>query len=100
MNRDPTWFTVRLALTGIFEEQAAEEMQALEYELSMRPHLRNSRVSWETKSRRAIVQVDTEDLESGLAGEQVAEELLEIASGVLSDFEIVSVDVLDVCPSK
>jgi signal recognition particle subunit SEC65 len=94
-----TWFTVRLALLGTSEEHVTEAVQDLQVELDMRPHLRNPRVSWEMETHRVIIQVDAEDLDSKLLGDQMAEELFEVASAVLPEIEGVRVEILDVHPS-
>jgi hypothetical protein len=99
MSPELSWFTVRLALEGISEEQASGEVQALQDELNSRPHLRNPQVYWEAATHRSIIQVDTEDLRAEPAAEQIAEELLEVASGVLLEAERVRVEILDVRPS-
>lgn len=99
MSPELRWFTVRLALQGVFEEQASEAVKGLQDELNLRPHLKNPQVSWETETRRVIIQVDTEDLKSESAAEQMAEELLEVASAVLREFDVIHVDVLGVHPS-
>jgi hypothetical protein len=94
------WFTVRLALSGIYEKDALEAVQDLQDELNMRPHLRNSKVFWETGTRRAIIQVDDEDLDSESAADGMAEEVLEVASAVLREFKRIHIEILDVRPSK
>jgi len=99
MPSDLNWFTVRLALIGVFTDQASKVVQDLQEELNMRPHLRNPQVFWETETRRVTVQVETEDLQSESAADQMAEELLEVASAVLSEFEVIRVDILSVYPS-
>ena len=100
MYRELKWFTVRLALEGVHEAEAAEEVQALQDELNMRPHLSNPQVSWQPETRRAIIQVDVEDLKPVPAAEQMTEELLEVAAGVLPGYEHLHVDILIVYPSK
>jgi|SRR3972149_1714684 len=99
MSPELRWFTVRLALVGVSPGLAAETVQDIQDELKMRPYLRNPRVFWETGTHKAIVQVDSEDLKSELAAEQMAEELLEVASAILKEFDTVHVDILSAYPS-
>ncbi len=95
MSPQLSWFTVRLSVEGISDEEAAIEVQALQDELNMRPHLKNPQAHWETKAHRAIIQVDTEGLKAESAAEQMAEELLEIASAVLLTTEPIHVEIME-----
>ncbi len=88
------WFSVRLALLGVHSDWAVESMRDLQNDLDMRPHLRHPEVSWETETGRIIVQVEIQDLDADQAAAQMAEELLESASGVLKEFEAIRVSVL------
>ncbi len=90
------WFTVRLAILGVSEQNASEVTRDLQRELSMRPHLRNPRVFWEAETRRLIVCIEAEELESERLAKQMMEELFEISYGVLQEIEGVHIEVLDV----
>lgn len=90
-----SWFAVRLALAGISEERSSQAVQGLQDELNMRPHLRNSQVSWEAKTCRAIIQVDAEGLNSESVAKQMAEEMFEVACAVLWEIDGMHVEILD-----
>lgn len=101
MSPQLVWHTVRLTVSGLLEAEASQTVRDLEDELKMRPHLRNPQVSWDKPTRRALVQVDAEGLNAQMAGDQMAEELLEAISAVMvTQTENVHVDVLSATPSQ
>ena len=98
------WFKVRLELLGISETYSNEAVKDLQEDLDLRDHLKNPTVSWEENYQRIIVDVEAEGLmDEGArdqsmeeAGDQMAEELLESASGALREFKKLSINVLTV----
>src|SRR4030067_665177 len=98
MPRQLTWFMAKLAILGVPQKQALQTAQDVQDEMAMRPHLRNPRAFWDPDSCRLIVQVESENVEAMPMAEQMGEELLEILSAVLTDFEEVWVEILDAQP--
>jgi hypothetical protein len=94
-----TWFTVRLALVGLSETRAPKVIRDLRQQLAMRPHLRNPRVEWDSKTSRAIVQIDTEDEDPVPAAKQMQEEMLEALAAVLWETEGLRFEILDARPT-
>jgi hypothetical protein len=95
------WYTVRLSVSGLLETEASQTVRYLKDELKMRQHLRNPQVSWDKRTRRALVQVDAEGLNPEMVGNQIAEELLEAVSAiVVTQIENLHVDVLNVAQSQ
>jgi hypothetical protein len=98
------WFNVQLELLGISNSYSVEAVKDLQDDLDMRPHLRNPRVSWDDHNQRILVHVDAEGVMdeneanrmAKEAADQIAEELLEAASGSLREFKSITVHVLDV----
>jgi hypothetical protein len=98
------WFKVQLELLGVLDAYANEAVKDLQEDLNLRYHLKNPTVSWEGNNQRIIVHVETESLMDEEArdqsmveaGDQMAEELLESASGALRGFNSISVNVLAV----
>lgn len=92
------WFTVRLAIQGLSENQAANLVGDLQQQLSMSQVVRHTNVCWEKETRQAIVQLDTEGLTADSAADQMAEEVLELASAlVIGEIQKeIRVEILDV----
>jgi hypothetical protein len=99
MLRQPTWFRVHLAAVGSSGERAAAEVRDMQEELKLRPHLRNPQARWDKETERALVWVDVQDFNADSAGKQMAEELFEIATAVITRYERLRVDILDVQPA-
>ena len=95
---------MQLELLGISETYANEAVKDLQEDLDLRYYLKNPTVSWEENNQRIIVHVEAEGLmdeearEQSMekAADQMAEELLESASGALREFKMLSVNVLTV----
>lgn len=89
-------YLVKAAVNGVPEADAAAGAIHLRHELSMRPHLERSQVSWDMHSKAIIVLTETQDLEAAAAADQVAEELFEVACAILPSVDGMRVTVLDV----
>jgi hypothetical protein len=92
-------FAVKLAIGGIPEHHGPDEMEALQNELCLRPHLMHPQVSWDARNRQLVVWARTTGLGAQSTADQMAEELLEVAAGLLSSDEEVSVAILSVAPA-
>jgi hypothetical protein len=98
MTSNLPWFTVRLALLGVSEEQSSEAIRDLLAEFNMRPHLKNAQVFWQAESRQVIVQVNAEGLNTNSVSEGMAEELKEMISAIFTKVGGVHVELLSAHP--
>lgn len=90
-------FSVRLSLHDVDSEADPDAVRELADELSMRPHLGSSKVSWGNSERNVIeVYTETEGLEPSSTGNAVAEELFEASVAVLRKLDGIHVEVLEV----
>lgn len=89
-------FIVRLALFGVKKENDPNAVADFEEELRMRPHIREFRVTWENKSQPVDFEVVVEGVTEDDASKDIAEELWEVAAGLLNDVEGMHVEVKQV----
>ena len=91
------WFSVNLLLKGANLSIDPEALQEIGFELSMRPHIMNPRVSQFNKEKAEIgVYAETDGLDEDSAGNGMAEELFEIACASLREVEGIHVEVINV----
>ena len=87
---------MKLALVVAPMAEGRRVTSDLQEELEARPHLGSPRVSWDELAQHVIVEVIDADLDAGRAGEAMAEELIEVASAVIADFDMMHVEILAV----
>jgi hypothetical protein len=98
MSPDLDWFVVRLALQVMPLQEGYRAMADLHDELLARPYYRDPQVMWDDKLNCVVVEVGAEGLAANSAADGMAEELVEISSAVLGEFERYSVEILGVRP--
>ncbi len=87
-------FSVELIVRGATRNSDPEAVEDIASELSMRPHLSNCRVSWEDGNRNEIiVYMESEGLEPNSVGDQMAEELFEVACATLRNTDGISIKI-------
>ena len=92
-------FAVGLILGGIDLHIDPDAILELSNELSIRPHVRKSRISWENQNKGEIsAYMETEALDADSAGKDMAEELFEVACGSLHKVVGIHIDVIWVQP--
>jgi hypothetical protein len=95
-NRDLPCFFIRLALIGSPPEVFWQAVPDLQEELDQRDYLLNPRVLWEPEGDRVVVEVNNVGSDLQVTADNMAEELFEIAGGVLGDVECFRVEILSI----
>ncbi len=90
------WYEGTFTITGVPEQDANSVVIDLSDDLKARHHLRPRQVVWDDSLKQVIVRVGFEGIRADQAGEQMAEELIEAASGVVPRFESLAVDTVSV----
>jgi len=93
---DEGWFAIRLAVVGAPSHVIQAAVPDLQEELCQRDYLRSPRVAWDPHLQRTIVDVEDRGYDPQRTAEGMAEEVFEITTGVLGDFESFHIDILDV----
>lgn len=89
-------FTVELAVHGIDENKDPSAEYDFDFELSMRSHILEKTVSWNRVERQITIQVVTEGVDPQTTANGVAEELFEVAAGLLNEIEGMHIKILKV----
>ncbi len=100
MTPELTTYAVVLALPIAPVGAGPAALADLQEELDARPHLDRPHVSWDAQQRRLVVRVVVEDVALEAAGGNMAEELFEIAAGILPDFHTMRVEILEVAVAE
>jgi hypothetical protein len=93
-DRDLPRFFLRLALVGSPPEVMRQAVPDLQEELNWRDYLLNPRVIWDAGEARIVVEVVEIGRELQQTADYMAEELCEIASATLGDFDYFRVEIL------
>jgi hypothetical protein len=96
MNKALKWFTIKLVIIGGAENNASGLVYDLREEIEARSYLRNPEIYWNGDENRVIVQVDDQGLDMQSTADRMAEELLEITSAVIREFEHIRIEVLNI----
>jgi hypothetical protein len=96
MPDNPRRFAVCLALVVTPVEEGRVAVPDLQEELEARSYLGSPRVRWDEAAQHVIIEVLDTNLDAEQAGATMTEELFEVASAVLSDFDTLRVEILDV----
>ncbi len=86
MNEQLLLLKIELSLHGVSDVLDSDAVENISDEISMRSHLRSVIVSWAGSEKNVInVQVEMEGLDVTMTGDQMAEELFEIACATLKE---------------
>ena len=87
-------FLVELAIGGISNDTDPMAEQEFGFELDMRPHILEKKLSWDDSEKLLFVRVEIESINESLAAEQMKEEMFEVANAVLQNIDGLNVKVM------
>jgi hypothetical protein len=87
-------FMVRLAVSGSPKSVIQSGVNDLLPEIEKRTHIRNPHTHWDELEGRIIVELELDEFTATRAEESAAEQLLEIASTTLGDYDVFQIDII------
>jgi hypothetical protein len=90
------WYAIKLELRVRPPDEGQRAIADLQEELEARLYYKSPLVTWQPDSQTITVKVHREATSESIAGDLMAEELLEVASAVLSNAKSAHVDVVEV----